>query len=522
MVKSKKYFTQIICFVILMLTPFFSYTAEGFRVEDYLAKRDRDAYEDQLIARDGTFLFILERYCPRSRVHVYNMVTNKTVVSVDLEGSDWFTGIGWSSVIKKLICMDPDGALVLIGPDNGWKQEVIQLQKPAFPTEMGMIDDLLLVSHHNEWRLDAFVMRDGTISYKNSYDVKESSFVILDRRYCLLGGYDVRLLDLESEEITRLINIPEWQKGATNAECLEYDAKTRTAYFYHDGKFFAYVADPAQIPDNARLMNHTESMYRINNGYLYQLNPEYYRYDEICPSIISYDGVLSIITTNSKGEKILLSQSGRLAPGGTYTTCFTRDPQTARLRFALLRADEIARNRSQTGSTFARDILAARNFVEQSYSATFKVSSVQSFVQKLGEDEVLCKATAGSIDYQELPFDACHVMMYYTQDLPETSSAIKIEAIQSNPWNEHREGLLGVKRLSGSKKRISGEEEDIMSSLDAYEIPSGAMRLGKDQIVFTFSLWCNPRNLAEEEERVREHLSRRYPEFMELQKTVPR
>ena len=57
---------------------------------------------------------------------------------------------------------------------------------------------------------------------------------------------------------------------------------------------------------------------------------------------------------------------------------------------------------------------------------------------------------------------------------------------------------------------------------DAYEIPSGAIRLGKDQIVFTFSLWCNPRNLAEEEERVREHLSRRYPEFMELQKTAPR
>ena len=251
-----------------------------FSLGRYLPDMDSGQFEDQLYARDGDILYILQRHAPGSRILVIDLAGDALVASVDLVGDEWFSAIGWSDAIRRLICLDPEGAIVLLDPADGWSQESIALEGPAFPRRLVIRGDLLLVAHHNETRLDAFDMRDGMIHLRRTYEVDGSNVAPLDDRRCLLGDVDLTLLDLETGEETKLINLPEWEEYATVIDNLVYDDAARAAYFRLAGYVYAYAADPAVVPAHAEAISGDEGGFRVNAGYLYRLDRDAYAYDK--------------------------------------------------------------------------------------------------------------------------------------------------------------------------------------------------------------------------------------------------
>lgn len=489
----------------------------AFNIDDYLHDRDLHDHDEQFFARNGNMLYILQRNYPGSRILVLNLIDNRVEAGIDLIGGDWFTGIGWSESIQKLICLDASGAIVLLDPANNYSQEIIEFEQEAFPIQLAIQGALLLVSHHNESRIDAFDTGDSTITFKRSYISDGSSFVFLDERYCFTGGHNLNLLDLETGTETRLITLPPWGKYATVASCLEYDQESRTAYFRHNGLLYAYRADSDTVPAHSTVIDNNTSTLRVNTGFLYRLDPNYYAFDNYHLGIKSRDGILSIISTDAKGRNLRLSRSGPFLKDSENKVILTDDPSKARTTFALIRADSGHSPMLETGGAFARALLDKPHYIQQMYVLSFNGKSILELTERLAQDEKLRQACAGKFSVQSIPGDRSYLLMDKPSAFPHELSAIEAVLFPSNPWNESSSYILIINPLTDDTQKVDLETRSITRSLYAYELPSRLLNTESNKLAARIPLWTNPDEPEAEAERLRSHLAQQYPEFISLE-----
>jgi len=502
-----------------------------FSIGRYVPDMDSGQFEDQLYARDGNTLYVLQRHCPGSRILVIDLAGDALIASVDLVGDEWFTAIGWSDAIRRLICLDPDGAVVLIDPADGWAQESIALEGPAFPRRLVIRGDLLLVAHHNETRLDAFDMRDGMIHLRRTYEVDGSNVAPLDDRRCLLGDVDLTLLDLETGEETKLINLPEWEEYATVMDNLVYDDAARAAYFRHAGYVYAYAADPSRAPtDSVAIGVEADGFrvdageFRVNAGYLYRLDRDAYAYGTYSTGIIAEGGELLIGFSDWSGETLGLSRSRpfsasvprvalRAAPGAAEAAA---DQDRVRTAFALARADSGRERTKGTGKAFAKSLLTKPRYLERDYAAAFSDGPLAELFALLAEDEVLRRACAEELRYLELPGDRRYVIFGEAPAIPEGLAAIEAAAFPSNPWVGSGTVLLCMRRR-GDETAAEKEYRSVTDRTGGYDLPPETFASRDYRLVLRFPLWSDPDDPEAEPERIRLHLSERYPGFLSLE-----
>jgi len=145
--------------------------AASLSVADLLDAANTGACGDRLFARFDDTLCLLDR--ARKEVVAYDLAAGAVIARVDLGADSWC--ILWAEEPRRLVCLDPEGALILIDPAQGWSKTVVAMQGPAMPDEAAVRGSRLLVAHHGRKRLDLYDLSGGGAALLRSYPVTAAS-----------------------------------------------------------------------------------------------------------------------------------------------------------------------------------------------------------------------------------------------------------------------------------------------------------------------------------------------------------